>query len=85
MRRGRAGWIMAVLLGVWVSSAAALETERPPNVLLLLADDLGWHDVGWHGRTEWSTPHLDRLAARGLKLERFYTSAVVCAPSRGKC
>jgi arylsulfatase A-like enzyme len=65
-----------------VGTAAVLGSERPPNIVLILADDLGWNDVGWHGRTEWSTPNLERLAARGLKLERFYTSAVVCAPSR---
>ena len=56
--------------------------ETRPNVILILADDLGWGDVGFNGRREWATPHLDRLAAQGARCPRFYTAAVVCAPSR---
>ena len=47
-----------------------------------MADDLGWGDVGFNGRTEWSTPNLDRLAKEGAIFQRCYTAAVVCAPSR---
>jgi arylsulfatase A-like enzyme len=50
--------------------------------VLILADDLGWGDVGFNGRTEWVTPHLDGLAAEGTVFRRWYTAAVVCAPSR---
>lgn len=50
--------------------------------MLILADDLGWSDVGFDGRTEWETPNLDRLAAEGTVFRRWYTAAVVCAPSR---
>ncbi len=56
--------------------------EHRPNIVLILADDLGWGDVGFNGRREWATPNLDRLAARGTKFNRFYTAAAVCAPSR---
>jgi arylsulfatase A-like enzyme len=56
--------------------------SRPPNIVLILADDLGWGDVGFNGRTEWKTPRLDRLAAEGTVFRRWYTAAVVCAPSR---
>ena len=55
---------------------------RPPNIVLIVADDLGWGDVGFNGRAEWSTPNLDRLAKQGTVFERCYTAAVVCAPSR---
>lgn len=55
---------------------------RPPNVVLILADDLGWGDVGFNGRTEWNTPRLDRLASEGMIFRRWYAGAVVCAPSR---
>jgi len=67
-----------------VSAQAFADTKptKRPNVLLMLADDLGWGDVGFNGRTEWATPHLDRLAASGTTFKRFYTAAVVCAPSR---
>jgi len=62
--------------------ARAAEGARPPNIVLILADDLGWNDVGFNGRTEWSTPNLDRLAKEGRVFRRCYTAAVVCAPSR---
>jgi arylsulfatase A-like enzyme len=69
---------VALLLGL----TAARGAETRPNILLIYADDLGWGDVGFNGRTEWSTPNLDRLAAQGTTFKRFYTAAVVCAPSR---
>ena len=50
--------------------------------MLIVADDLGWGDVGFNGRNEWSTPNLDRLAKEGRVLERRYAAGVVCAPSR---
>jgi arylsulfatase A-like enzyme len=52
----------------------------PPNVLILLADDLGWNDVGFHGG-EIRTPHIDRLASQGVRFERAY-SCPVCSPTR---
>ena len=73
---------LSLCLGLGLSGVATAQ-DRPPNVVLIYADDLGWGDVGFNGRTEWSTPNLDRLAARGTMFKRFYTAAVVCAPSRG--
>jgi arylsulfatase A-like enzyme len=76
---------VAILLTLVVgaaSGAPAFGGDRSPNVVLILADDLGWGDVGFNGRTEWSTPNLDKLAGRGTVFRRFYTAAVVCAPSR---
>ncbi|MBA3272299.1 MAG: sulfatase-like hydrolase/transferase, partial [Chthoniobacterales bacterium] len=61
---------------------AARAADRPPNIVLILADDLGYNDVGFNGRKEWSTPNLDQLAKEGTVFRRFYTAAVVCAPSR---
>lgn len=52
----------------------------PPSVVLIVADDLGWMDVGYNG-SEIATPHLDRLAREGVRLERFYT-AMICSPTR---
>ncbi len=51
-----------------------------PNIVFILADDLGWGDVGWHGG-EIKTPHLDKLAAAGARLEQFYVQPV-CSPTR---
>jgi arylsulfatase A-like enzyme len=61
---------------------AAPAPAATPNFLFLFADDLGWSDVGFNGRKEWQTPHLDRLAAQGTNFKRWYTAAAVCAPSR---
>jgi len=60
--------------------AAAAAGPARPNVIILLADDLGWADVGYHG-SEISTPNLDRLAGEGVRLEQFY-SCPVCSPTR---
>jgi arylsulfatase A-like enzyme len=61
--------------------ALLAQAEPPrPHVVLVVADDLGWKDVGWHG-SEIKTPHLDALAASGVRLERFYVQPV-CSPTR---
>jgi arylsulfatase A-like enzyme len=56
--------------------------SRPPNIIVILADDLGYGDLGCDGGTLIKTPHLDRLAAEGVRLTDFYASANVCTPSR---
>ena len=57
------------------------ETKRP-NVILIVTDDQGWVDLGSYGSSDLSTPHLDSLAARGLRFTDFYTAAASCSPSR---
>lgn len=64
---------------VFAGTAAA---ERPPNVIFILADDLGYGELGSFGQTKIRTPHLDRLAERGMRLTRHYSGSPVCAPSR---
>ncbi len=59
-------------------------TEKP-NIILLMADDLGWGDVGFNGNKTIKTPHLDAMAKSGLKFNRFYAAAPVCSPTRGSC
>jgi len=54
----------------------------PPNVVVILADDLGWGDLGSYGSTTIRTPNLDRLAAEGVRFTSFYVAAPICAPSR---
>ena len=61
------------------------ENKRRPNIILCLADDLGWGDVGFHGHPIVKTAHLDAMAANGLCFERFYSAAPVCSPTRGSC
>src|SRR4051812_30044465 len=69
-----------ILPGLAATSFA--DGGRSPNIVLILADDLGYHDVGYNGRTSWKTPNVDRLAAQGLTARRGYAAATVCCPSR---
>jgi len=62
--------------------AAARATNRLPNIVVILADDLGYGDLGCFGHPTIRTPNLDRMAAEGMKLTQFYSAAPVCTPSR---
>lgn len=55
---------------------------RNPNIVVILADDMGWGDVGYHGCKDIRTPHIDRLAREGTWFRQGYVTASVCAPSR---
>ena len=70
---------LLLLLALAVSTFAA---ERPPNLIFILADDLGYGELGCFGQKLIATPHLDRFAAEGMKLTQFYAGSTVCAPSR---
>lgn len=61
---------------------AAVAATRRPNIVLILADDLGYGDLGCYGQTQIPTPHIDRLAREGMRFTQFYAGAPVCAPSR---
>ena len=73
-----------VLVSLAVSSLAAApsKTVRPPNVIYILADDLGYGDLGCYGQTKFATPNIDRLAREGMRFTSFYSGNTVCAPSR---
>ena len=79
------------LLGFWLVSLdggklKASEQAQPqvgrPNIVFILADDLGYRELGCYGQTKIRTPHLDQLAAEGLRLTQHYSGNAVCAPSR---
>jgi arylsulfatase A-like enzyme len=53
-----------------------------PNIIFILADDLGYGDLGCYGQTKIKTPNLDKLAAQGMRFTQFYAGSTVCAPSR---
>lgn len=72
-------WIAAALLaGLCMGQAWA----APPNVLLILADDLGWGDLSANGGAGVPTPRLDQLAREGTRFTRFYVASPICSPSR---
>lgn len=86
-----AGWqsvcrISWALVGALVASLAspvlAAEGRRPPNIVLILMDDMGWRDVGFMGNDFVETPRLDALARSGLVFTQAYASAPNCAPTR---
>jgi len=78
-RLAAAVWAAAGLVGLAPATGAAAAAQHP-NVVILLADDLGWADVGYHG-SPIATPAIDRLAREGVRLERFYSDPI-CSPTR---
>ncbi|HEY5911065.1 MAG TPA: arylsulfatase [Verrucomicrobiae bacterium] len=82
------------LVVVWTASGVAQPTSAPPspaarapaprrpNIIFILADDLGYGDLGCYGQSKIKTPNLDRLAAEGMRFTDFYAGSTVCAPSR---
>jgi arylsulfatase A-like enzyme len=75
---------LLVVLLVLVQDAPARDTGKPrrPNVLVIVADDLGYGDLGCYGGKDIRTPHLDRLASQGARLTDCYAAAPVCSPTR---
>jgi uncharacterized sulfatase len=71
---------LALLLAALNCALPAAEPQ--PNVIIILADDLGYGDLGCYGHTKFKTPHLDRMAAEGARLTQFNTPAPFCAPTR---
>jgi arylsulfatase A-like enzyme len=78
----------SLLLGLassvaWKHSSITRAATQLPNIILCMADDQGWGDVGYRGHPVLKTPTLDEMAASGLRFERFYAAAPVCSPTRG--
>ena len=71
------------LIHVWCCASAKAE-DRPtlPNVVIILADDLGYGDLGCYGAKDIRTPNIDALAAEGIRFEQFYANCTVCSPTR---
>lgn len=61
---------------------SAPAADRPPNIVFVIADDLGYAELGCYGQEKIRTPHLDRMAAEGMRFTQHYAGNAVCAPSR---
>jgi len=78
-------WLAATLAFVsWAAQASTPPAAdmRRPSIIFILADDLGYGDLGCYGQSKIKTPNLDRLAAEGMRFTQFYAGSTVCAPSR---
>jgi len=75
------GPLLALALGVTFASLTPLSAAPKPNILHIVADDLGWKDVGFNGATDIKTPNIDALASGGAKFSQFYTQSM-CTPTR---
>ncbi len=88
-RRSRSAGLL--MLGVWsllsvhqVAAGPDAVTRRP-NVILIVADDLGYGELGCYGQAIIKTPHLDGLAEKGMRFTQFYAGSPVCAPLAASC
>lgn len=77
-----------LLIGVLICSiviAQKYNDQVRPNIILIMADDLGWGDVGFNGNQNVQTPNLDDLASEGVIFNHFYSASSVCSPTRASC
>jgi len=74
--------VLAVVAAQQAWCADPVAVERPPNFIIIFCDDLGYGDLACFGHPTIETPHLDRMAAEGMKFTQFYAAAPVCTPSR---
>jgi len=72
----------ALLVGAALAMASQAAAERPPNIIYIMADDAGYGDFSCYGQEKFSTPHIDRLAAEGMRFTQHYSGSTVCAPTR---
>ena len=85
-RIDRRDFVKTVGVGATVMALSGVEgcsrAERPPNIVFILADDLGYRELGCYGQEKIRTPNIDRLAAEGMRFTQHYSGSPVCAPSR---
>jgi arylsulfatase A-like enzyme len=80
--RARLLLILSVAVTLAPSRPFAAEGNRPPNILVILVDDLGYGDLSSYGAQDLRTPQIDSLGARGMRFENFYANCPVCSPTR---
>jgi N-acetylgalactosamine-6-sulfatase len=78
----RIGLLVLCVGTLFAARTGAAQTTDPPNIVLILADDLGWGDLGYFGNNQIQTPRLDLLAQEGTSFSHFYAPAPVCSPTR---
>ncbi len=76
------GFSLSIIYGCTSRKNEETAKERRPNIIYILADDLGYGDLSCYGQTKFSTPNIDRLAEEGIRFTQHYSGSTVCAPSR---
>ncbi len=83
-------FIKILICGVALTVGLSAFAQSRPNIILCMSDDQGWGDVSYNekgrlAKASFKTPELDKMAANGLRFDRFYAAAPVCSPTRGSC
>src|SRR6266566_471526 len=78
----RIAYAVLAILSALPAHASALDTPRKPNIVFIMADDLGINDLGCYGRKDQPTPNLDKLARQGMRFTSAYSAASICSPTR---
>src|SRR5437667_2150392 len=78
----RTGSVCFLVILTAAFSASAADPPRKPNIVFILADDLGYGELGCYGQKKIRTPNIDRLAAEGMRFTQCYAGSTICAPSR---
>jgi arylsulfatase A-like enzyme len=73
---------LAPFFGLFLSGVCQKDTGMKPNILIILTDDQGYHDVSYYGTGDLQTPNMDALAKAGMRFDNFLTNSPVCAPTR---
>lgn len=73
---------LVLALAFWSIGTVFAQTDKLPNILIILTDDQGYYDVSYYGTQDLSTPNIDALRKDGVRFDNFYTNSPVCAPTR---
>ena len=74
--------LIVLALALPASLTAEDNDRKAPNIILIMADDMAWADVGYNGQKDFETPHIDQMAVDGMRFNDAYAGASVCSPSR---
>lgn len=75
-------FLTVLILSGLIAFPAELQAQGKPNIIVLLADDLGWTDLGSYGSAFYETPNIDKLAENGIRFTNAYAACNVCSPTR---
>jgi arylsulfatase A len=78
----KASGVSVAALALRAGTGAGQPSKKKPNIIFIMADDLGYGELGCYGQEKIKTPHIDGLAAEGMRFRQYYTGSAVCAPAR---